>query len=150
MSFHNNFELPRPVEDGDSQTKKNFRYFFWSFFTAPSSRRFVIVYLGCLWLHCGHGVGVCGNADIPSFLCVSFVFRRFFCFFFGICCIFVWMGSICIFLRMLCFLVCIFVLVCLGSPEVRLVVCCGLSLCLFSRRLCFHFERRQMSCFLTI
>ena len=47
----------------------------WSFFTAPSSRRFVILYLGCLWLHCGHGGGVCGNADIPSFLCVSFVFR---------------------------------------------------------------------------
>lgn len=68
-------ELPRPQQDGDSQTKKNFRYFFWSFFTAPSSRRFVILYLGCLWLHCGHGGGVCGNADIPSFLCVSFVFR---------------------------------------------------------------------------
>ena len=42
-----NVELPRPVEEGDSQTKKNFRYFFWSFFTAPSSRRFLILYLGC-------------------------------------------------------------------------------------------------------
>ena len=132
---------------GFANQKKILDISFGVFFTAPSSWRFVILYLGCLWLHCGHGGGVCGNADIPSFLCVSFVFHWFFCFFFGICCIFVWMGNICIFLRMLCFLVCIFVLVCLGSPEVRLVVCCGLSLCLFSRKLCFHFERRQMNCF---
>ena len=73
-SKHLFIELPLPVEDGDSQTKKILDI-SWSFFTAPSSRRFVILYLGCLWLHCGHGGGVCGNADIPSFLCVSFVFR---------------------------------------------------------------------------
>ena len=74
-SIHVRVELPRPVEDGDSQTKKILDISFGVFFTAPSSRRFVILYLGCLWLHCGHGGGVCGNADIPSFLCVSFVFR---------------------------------------------------------------------------
>ena len=67
--------FPFLLRTGIRKPKKNFRYFFWSFFTAPSSRRFVILYLGCLWLHCGHCGGVCGNADIPSFLCVSFVFR---------------------------------------------------------------------------
>ena len=38
-------EPPRRVDDGDSQTKKNYSMFFLEFFTASLSQRFLILHL---------------------------------------------------------------------------------------------------------
>lgn len=72
----------RPVEDGDSQTKKNFRYFFWSFFYCtvvpticnPLFRMFMAALRSrwwCVW-QCGHS----------QFLMCKFCFPLIFLFLF--------------------------------------------------------------------